>query len=418
MSEMVREDGLKKSTDIYAFLGGGCAALWAIWYAVFRLQIPFIRSYILGYIRVNGVLLLAICAAIVVLFLWKKKLAAVIVVGALFLKIVFFGVSAPAIFTSVLSFAIYVAIAVVPFMRKKGLAAVIVAGVLFLGEFYCRVLTIVEIASVQSYIAVWWGILYTLSAAGLFVLTLFRCVPALKKKSAWTGWFMFVPAALMFLGYMISICASSEPYQLTDFLGAILNIATHLFFAVWVNDGWGTGGKKPANLPLRNCANCGATLAQTDTFCTQCGQQMPPPALVRGREDTVATLTKVFLILGCISIGWALIPLAWCLPLTISVFHSFRDRRPVSTGTKVCVLLFVNMIAGILLLVMPDEPDMPQSVPYPPYTREPVSPVPVISAPENQQLVADQLKMYKELLDSGVITQVEFDEKKKQILGL
>ena len=31
---------------------------------------------------------------------------------------------------------------------------------------------------------------------------------------------------------------------------------------------------------------------------------------------------------------------------------------------------------------------------------------------------ADELKKYKELLDSGVITQEEFEEKKKQLLGL
>ena len=32
--------------------------------------------------------------------------------------------------------------------------------------------------------------------------------------------------------------------------------------------------------------------------------------------------------------------------------------------------------------------------------------------------VADELKKYKELLDSGVISQEEFDAKKKQLLGL
>ena len=31
---------------------------------------------------------------------------------------------------------------------------------------------------------------------------------------------------------------------------------------------------------------------------------------------------------------------------------------------------------------------------------------------------ADELKKYKELLDAGIITQVEFDAKKKQLLGL
>lgn len=31
---------------------------------------------------------------------------------------------------------------------------------------------------------------------------------------------------------------------------------------------------------------------------------------------------------------------------------------------------------------------------------------------------ADELKKYKDLLDSGIITQDEFNEKKKQLLGL
>ena len=35
-----------------------------------------------------------------------------------------------------------------------------------------------------------------------------------------------------------------------------------------------------------------------------------------------------------------------------------------------------------------------------------------------QQSNADELKKYKELLDNGIITQEEFDAKKKQILGL
>ena len=44
---------------------------------------------------------------------------------------------------------------------------------------------------------------------------------------------------------------------------------------------------------------------------------------------------------------------------------------------------------------------------------EPTTP-PVTSSTSN----ADELKKYKELLDSGVITQEEFDAKKKQLLGL
>ena len=38
--------------------------------------------------------------------------------------------------------------------------------------------------------------------------------------------------------------------------------------------------------------------------------------------------------------------------------------------------------------------------------------------PQTASSVADELKTYKDLLDSGVLTQEEFDAKKKQLLGL
>ena len=44
----------------------------------------------------------------------------------------------------------------------------------------------------------------------------------------------------------------------------------------------------------------------------------------------------------------------------------------------------------------------------------------ILSASENDNTfsAADELKKFKELLDSGIITQEEFDAKKKQLLGL
>ena len=48
--------------------------------------------------------------------------------------------------------------------------------------------------------------------------------------------------------------------------------------------------------------------------------------------------------------------------------------------------------------------------------QEKVNATVVASAPKTDE--ADQIKKYKDLLDSGVITQEEFDAKKKQLLGL
>ncbi len=62
------------------------------------------------------------------------------------------------------------------------------------------------------------------------------------------------------------------------------------------------------------------------------------------------TAAKIFMILACIATGWLLIPLCWTIPMTVHYFHCVRDGRPAGTGFKICVLLFVNLIAGILML--------------------------------------------------------------------
>lgn len=67
----------------------------------------------------------------------------------------------------------------------------------------------------------------------------------------------------------------------------------------------------------------------------------------------------VFMIIGCVfqpfygSIGF--IGLIWCIPMTI--FYNFQQRKgkDVSTAFKICTLLFVNLIAGIIMLTSAKE---------------------------------------------------------------
>lgn len=109
---------------------------------------------------------------------------------------------------------------------------------------------------------------------------------------------------------------------------------------------------------MKYCVHCGAEIHEGAIICVKCGRSVAPttPLIpVKQEDDTMSVIVKIFLIFGCIAQGWLLIPLAWCLPITISVFNSFRDRRPISTGMKVCVLLFVSLIAGICLLCMNDD---------------------------------------------------------------
>ena len=148
---------------------------------------------------------------------------------------------------------------------------------------------------------------------------------------------------------------------------------------------------------MKFCKNCGAQLADEAAFCTNCGtqaeqaapQQAAPQQPVQQAyaapqqqyaapqqqyaapqqaypqqayaqqpyaparpTSGITTAAKVFMILGTIltSIGGYLIPLAWCLPMTIVYFKKLKTGQPIGTGFKVCSLLFVSLLGGIFML--------------------------------------------------------------------
>lgn len=105
---------------------------------------------------------------------------------------------------------------------------------------------------------------------------------------------------------------------------------------------------------MKFCTHCGQQVNDEAVICVHCGCSIQNPVTQQSSDDTLATVIKVFMIIGCIAQGWMVLPLAWCIPMTISVFNSFKQGRPISTAMKVCTLLFVNMIAGICMLCMND----------------------------------------------------------------
>ncbi len=68
------------------------------------------------------------------------------------------------------------------------------------------------------------------------------------------------------------------------------------------------------------------------------------------KPSGLATAAKILMIISTVITGFYLIPLAWCIPMTIMYSNKLKTGEPISTGFKVCVLLFVNTIAGILML--------------------------------------------------------------------
>lgn len=60
---------------------------------------------------------------------------------------------------------------------------------------------------------------------------------------------------------------------------------------------------------------------------------------------------KVFTIIGMVCGFW------WIAPIIIGkkTLNKLNNNIPLTTGNKVCLLIFVNTVAGILALCMPKE---------------------------------------------------------------
>ena len=109
---------------------------------------------------------------------------------------------------------------------------------------------------------------------------------------------------------------------------------------------------------MKICPSCGNQIHDEAVFCPRCGclsdnMEIRP----RSKHADVSPLklvAKIFMIVSTVCMGFALIPLAWMIPMTIKYSKSIRENKPVSTDFKVCALIFVNVIAGVLMLVDED----------------------------------------------------------------
>ena len=60
--------------------------------------------------------------------------------------------------------------------------------------------------------------------------------------------------------------------------------------------------------------------------------------------------TKILMLIATIIGGFAILPLAWCVPMTIAYFKKVKEGKKVGTGFKICSLIFINIFAGVYML--------------------------------------------------------------------
>lgn len=79
----------------------------------------------------------------------------------------------------------------------------------------------------------------------------------------------------------------------------------------------------------------------------------PKPVVTREDRNPIGGLgktAKIFLLISII-VGYVFIlPLAWMLPMHIYYSKHITKKIKISTGYKICVLLFINIVPGILML--------------------------------------------------------------------
>lgn len=68
-------------------------------------------------------------------------------------------------------------------------------------------------------------------------------------------------------------------------------------------------------------------------------------------DRTLRLIAFILMVISTVSVGWAIIPLAWMIPMTIISWGIYKGEKANTVAFDVCTLIFVSLIAGILLLV-------------------------------------------------------------------
>ena len=101
---------------------------------------------------------------------------------------------------------------------------------------------------------------------------------------------------------------------------------------------------------MKYCTKCGNQLFDEAVACPKCGCATGKTLLKSNGGGELSLAAKIFMILGTILMGFWLFPLAWCIPMTITYCRKINNGEPISLDFKICCLLFVSLVGGILML--------------------------------------------------------------------
>ena len=105
------------------------------------------------------------------------------------------------------------------------------------------------------------------------------------------------------------------------------------------------------------CSKCGSEIMEEAVICPKCGCYTSNANVSKINKSVKSTQTsslktaaKILMIISCVCMGFWFFTLAWTIPMTINYNNKIKTGESIGTGFKICTLLFVNVIAGILML--------------------------------------------------------------------
>lgn len=104
---------------------------------------------------------------------------------------------------------------------------------------------------------------------------------------------------------------------------------------------------------MKYCSSCGSELKDEAVICPKCGCAVNERTLKKSLSNgasTMQTIALVFMIITCITTAFFIFPLIWTIPMTISYSNKIKSGEEITLGFKICCLLFVSMVGGILML--------------------------------------------------------------------
>jgi hypothetical protein len=67
-------------------------------------------------------------------------------------------------------------------------------------------------------------------------------------------------------------------------------------------------------------------------------------------DQTLRLVAFILNVISCVCVCWAIIPLAWMIPMTVISWGIYKGKKANTVAFGVCNLIFLDLISGILLL--------------------------------------------------------------------